>query len=255
MEEQLKETIATAKDYFTHKDFKRAESLFKKVLRSNQWLPDVHNYLGLIYHDKGKFDNALESFEKALEINPSYTEASLNLAVTYHDMGHYREAQEIYGRVNKGSEGQHGKMSTFARSKMANRHAEIGDIYRSMACFKEAIHEYQKALKLAPNFPDIKMKLAIAFREKGEKTKAVQTLRQILKKFPAFAQARLNLGITLFTTGKKKQAVEEWKKVLETEPENKIALMYLRLSATNTNGNKSKAKRSTKSKKTKRKRR
>lgn len=71
----------------------------KKAIALKPDYPDLHNYLGIAYGNKGMTDDAIEEFETALKINPYYMKARLNLALALYDCGRYVEAQNHIERV------------------------------------------------------------------------------------------------------------------------------------------------------------
>ena len=132
--------FSEGKRAFQQHNYETAQKLFTKLIRKRPYFADVYNMLGVIYHNSGQFNDAVKFFEKALKINPKYTEALLNLAVLYNDLGKYKRARELYAKVQEKSREQKGsKMDPFIRAKLANRHAEIGDIYEGIGFFREAV--------------------------------------------------------------------------------------------------------------------
>ena len=96
MDEKIKHMLSLGREHFESGEYDRAEKLLTQVIRENRSFADVHNMLGVIFHDQGRFTQAQECFERALDINPSYTDAALNLAVTYNDLGRYADAKRVY---------------------------------------------------------------------------------------------------------------------------------------------------------------
>jgi len=228
--DEARNLFSEGKKAFQLHQFDRAQKLFSQLIKKNPYFADVYNMLGVIQHNAGQFSDATRYFEKALKINPKYTEALLNLAVLYNDLGEYKKARKLYAKVQaKSKEHKGGKMDPFIRAKLANRHAEVGDIYEGIGFYKEAIEEYHKALKLAPTFHDIRCKLAICLREQGKYTDSVKEFRKILKSNPKYYYAQVQLGVTQYASGKPKDAVKQWNKVLKDQPSHEGAKMYLRL--------------------------
>ncbi len=58
-----------------------------------------------------------------------FAEAALNLAVTYNDRGKYEKAREVYSRIKVSPAGASQGLDPFARGKIANMHAEVGQAY------------------------------------------------------------------------------------------------------------------------------
>lgn len=229
MDESLKQLIALGKSHYQRREYARAEKYLAQVVERSQSFADVYNMLGVIYHDQGQFAKARRSFEAALKLNPSYTEAALNLAVIYNDMGRYQEAKEVYTSALRRSSGAPGEMDPFVRGKIANMYADIGDAFSSSGMWDEAIREYRNALALAPDFVDIRMKLAGALRDKGDKEEAVDELRRVVETRPTWLEGHIALGVALYSAGHIEEATGLWESVLDRAPGNRTAEMYLAL--------------------------
>lgn len=229
MEPLLQDLIERGKKSFKNRDFIRAERCFLAVTREGRQYPDILNLLGVIYHHQGKFNNAIDSFKQAIAINPDYLEASLNLAVLYNDLGQYQEARKLYNRLGKKTAGQRSSIDPILKGRMANQHAEMGDTYRRLGYFKEAVEEYEKALGLAPEFSDIRLRLGVALREMGQLTRSKRELKKVAHQKPYYHKGLIQLGVTLYMGGQKKEAAREWQHVMKRDPQNETAALYLSL--------------------------
>jgi tetratricopeptide (TPR) repeat protein len=229
MDDVLKELLTLGRSYYQRKEYARAEQYLTQVVEQNQSFADVYNMLGVIYHDQGQYQKAQRAFEAALRINPGYTDAALNLAITYNDTGKYKEAQEAYQQALHHSGAASGKLDSFVQGKLANMHAEIGDVYASAGMHAEAVTEYQRALALRPGFVDIRAQLAAAFRDAGNREQAIAEYEEIVRQNPSYIPARLNLGLSLYAAGRKEEAAEQWRAVLELSPGNRNADTYMKL--------------------------
>ena len=225
----LNELLKLGRDAYRKKEYSRAESYLTRVLEKAQNFADVHNMLGVIYHDRGQFAKAQHHFERALEINPSYTEAALNLAVTYNDLGKYKRARDLFNRAMQAARAAPGELDPFVQGKIANMYADIGEVYHNAGILDRAQQEFEKALELGPGFVDIRMKLAQVLWEKGERHKALEQLRRIVSEKPGFVAARIQLGMTLYSLGKVDEAKAEWEEVVRMDPDNRSCKMYLKL--------------------------
>lgn len=228
IKERIRDLIVQGRKFFDSGDYDRALPLLKKVSELDSGLPDILNMLGLIYHNKGNFNLALQAFEDALTINPNYTEASLNLAVTCNDLGRFQEAKFVYARAKQSAK-VGSTLDLYVKGKLANMYAEIADMYQTLGHPLEASEEYRKALELRPTFVDIQTKLGISLREIGKLHDSLEVLTAAVKQDPNYYLASINLGLTYFTMGKMGDAVRVWKSVLKRDPQNEKAQMYLRL--------------------------
>jgi len=228
--DDVRNLFSEGKRAFQQHQYDVAQKMFTKLIRKRPYFADVYNMLGVIHHTSGQFNDAAKFFEKALKINPKYTEALLNLAVLYNDLGKYKRARELYAKVQEKSREHKGnKMDPFIRAKLANRHADIGDIYEGIGFFNEAIEEYEKALKLGPTFHDIRCKLGICLREMRRYNVSIDEFKKVIKSNPKYLYAQVQLGVTYYAAGKSKEAIREWKAVLKKQKDHEGAQMYLRL--------------------------
>lgn len=219
---QLGKNLARAKNY------DRAEEIFLKILKQHK-LADVYNALGLIYADKGQFNFAEIAFKQALKINPQYMEAALNLSVVYNNLGLGKKSKEIYRKLKKYGAKSRGAMDFLLMQKIANMHAEIGDLYHSVGEYKLAIAEYEKAVDLCPQYIDIQTKLGSAYREAGNAAKALQIFSKSKSKATKFAPYWIALGVTYYAKNNRSAARKSWAKAVKLEPRNKVALAYSKL--------------------------
>jgi tetratricopeptide (TPR) repeat protein len=226
MDDKLREALATGRELYRQKEFVRAEPHLAQIADAKLPYADVHNMLGVIYHDVGQFSKAQACFEEALRINPAYTEASLNLAVTYNDMGRYAEARDLYLGALTSSTRPGGKLDSFVMGKLANMYADIAEVFASSGAFDEAIGEYRRALALRPTFIDLRLKLAQALRDAGRAQEALRELRAILHQNADYLPARLNLGLTLFSVGDAAGALATLDAVLADHPQHSRARVY-----------------------------
>jgi tetratricopeptide (TPR) repeat protein len=219
------------KEAFDHHDYKKAEQYLGQVIQAGFEFADVYNMLGIIYHQGGKYEKAVQSFEKALEINPNYTDASMNLAVIYNDMGLLDKAKAVYldAQARAQTKASPKGLDPFSLGKLSNLHKDVGDVYVSYGMYEEAIEEYTKALALNPDFVDIRTKLGIALRDTRKYDDALVHLKRAVSERPDYIPAFLALALCYFKMEKTKDAKDILAKVKKAEPDNKIAALYLKM--------------------------
>ncbi len=225
--EPLPEALDRAEAMAQQGQWEEAEALLLDLHGRFPDFADICNRMGYLYHQRGELALARDFLEKAVRLNPDYTEASLNLALTCNEQGDYQRAEEVVGRAQDRTRHHHPSLDPFVAGKLANKHRELGDIYRALGMLSDAADQFSKALALAPSFTDIQVRLGVTLREMGALDEAVEALARAAERRPDFPDARIQLGITWFSKGFVDRAVEEWKETLRRNPGNPKAAMYL----------------------------
>src|SRR3989337_1490784 len=196
MTPEQQEKYEQGKACFDQGKLNDALKCFLELTRDNSdRFADVHNQVGIIYHQKGIFQNAITNFEHALKINPSYTEAAINLSIVYNELGKYDEASKIFQMAVKTVSKARKIKDPYIEGRLANEHAQLGTAYRDNGEFEQAIETFQKAIEINQ------------------------------RHLPAV----INLGITYYMMGFVDLALREWKNALAVDPENRDAKVYISL--------------------------
>ena len=141
----------------------------------------------------------------------------------------YTEARDAYRRANESvtRPGVEATQGNLFRGKIANLHSELGKLYLALGQHEEAIREYRKALSVAPEFPDLRVKLAVALREAGRLSEGLQEIERALEEHPGGIAALTQHGILLYLLGRKDKARRAWEDALYRDPLNKLVQLYL----------------------------
>jgi tetratricopeptide (TPR) repeat protein len=228
MNRDLAAWITLGKKAYAERNFQRAESLLRKAIAGGANYPDIHYTLGIICHHGGKLEEAVREFERSIAQNPRYTESLMSLAITLNELGRYEEAKAAYLKAAQSLTRQ-GKMEQGNQlaGKIANLHAELGELYLALGKNREAITEYRKALLVAPGFPDLRVRLAIALKESGDYEEGLSELARALTDSPGMISALAQRGMILYLMGRKKEARDAWETALFQDPLNKLIHLYV----------------------------
>ncbi len=210
------------------------EALFylQQALKNNPGYADIHNYIGTALSLLGRYEEAVAAFLKSIELNPNYIEAHVNLGLTYSLMGKVEDANREFSIVEELeiSKSKTDKEIGFsAKAKISNLHKDIGLLYLEINMLDEAIEEFRKALRLTPDFPDIKFYLAKALYEKEVINEAIDVLKDIIKMKPDFVSAYLLLGRCYYKNGDLKSAKEVWEEGYKIDPTNTKLNSYIKM--------------------------
>ncbi len=229
MDKKTLQRLERGREHYKKREYSKAEPYLLKVAQEETGFADIMNMLGVIYHDRGQVALAQEYFEKSIRINPRYTEAALNLAVTYNEQGMYDQARKIHEHATSLQFDEEREIEPFARGKLTNMHADLGQAYAELQILDKAIFQYREALSLNPGFVDIRTTLGQLLKDAGHFEEAILEFEMVEKERPGYIPAMVSLGATLFAMGDKEKARAQWAQVLEQDPSNRTAGMYFRL--------------------------
>ena len=97
-------------------------------------------------------------------------------------------------------------------------HASLGAALADAGRMAEAIPEYDKALRLRPNFLNARDNLGSALISVGRVGEAIRQLEESLRQDPEDAQAHLNLGVALDTLKRTSEAIPHYQAALGHDP-------------------------------------
>ncbi|MCL2625631.1 MAG: tetratricopeptide repeat protein [Cystobacterineae bacterium] len=229
MNEAVWQQVALGKGFFEKNQYYEAEECLRKVVEGGGRYADVFFMLGMMAHERQALKEAKEFFESAIELNASYADAWLGLSLTLGELGLYEEAREAQEKARHIRLSPTGEIDAYVKQKIANRYSEIGEILTSAGWFEKGVAEYQRALDLCPEFVDIRLKLANAYMEGGDREKALEELSHILQMQADYFPARVRYGLVLYSLDRTAEAKAAWEYVLQRSPNHRVAKMYMNL--------------------------
>ncbi|HPM76110.1 MAG TPA: tetratricopeptide repeat protein [bacterium] len=225
MKDQTRQLLDQGNAAFARRDYATAETCFTQVLKTHRRFPDLYGKLGAIYHQKGRFTDAIKLFAEALKLNPDYLEARVNLLVLLNDLGYYQHAEKLLSKLN----GMAANPGALNMGRLATRHMECGDLYYSLHLYEHARVEYEHACKLRPGWPDLRLKLGVVYRRLRREADALRELETAVALNPKYLEGRAELGLTYYQAGKVDHAKSLWKGVLAQDPQHGRTQRYLSL--------------------------
>ena len=221
--------IAKGKESLAQNDYVSSISALKEASDREPGYADVRQLLGVALSLAGQPEAALAEFDRAIALNPSYVEAHLNRAITLNDLGRYEEARVAFRHA---WDSDHSAGRPFSRSvsaRLANMHMELGDLYADLGSYRQAVEQYTSAVRLRPDFLDIRNKLARALMERRDLQEALKEIQAILADHPDYVEARVNLGLVFYRLGQYDLATEEWRTCLQRNPDHPKARAFLNM--------------------------
>ncbi len=177
-----------------------------KAINRNQYVPQFYNTLGIVFEALGKFDEAILAYQQAVFIMPDYAEAYHNMAIAMQSLGQYASAVERCRQAISLGPNDAQAYNTMAYS------------LEKQQLYDEAIENYNKALQLEPGFVEAYNHLGVVLNEQGRTAEAIENFEQALQYDPYYAEVYNNLGIALKEQMKFAEAIENFEKALQLDP-------------------------------------
>lgn len=226
-QQSVESLVRMAQEDLARSSLNSAEKILEQAVLVNNQVPEVFHLLGHVYTKKGKFKKATLAFERALNLDPFHTEAAIALSSLYNDMGKYKEGAQVFSKTKKRLEKLQPGFDPRINKQLSERHAELGAFYIRYERFREAYHEFAKALNLEPDNLQFHLQMGKCLFRTGDKEGALALLRKAVEKHPKSPELKIQLGICYHTQKRLAEAQREWMEAQALDPENKMAQMYL----------------------------
>ena len=128
-----------------------AITAYRKAIKLNSKLAPIYVNLGLVLSDLAdleKKEEAIKAYRKAIELDPKLAYAYVNLGLVLSDLEKKEEAIKAYLKALSLPEDTSGTPTT----AHTLAHNNLGWIYQQQGKLKEALAEYEAALKIDPKF-------------------------------------------------------------------------------------------------------
>jgi len=159
-----------------------AVELIQQAIAINENNHLYHSNLGASQLAMGRLGDAIASCQRAVELAPNYAAAQFNLARAYQAAGEITAAEAGYRRT----------------LQVDPRHAEsrlnLGNLLFDRGEIQSAIVEFRASVHCNPNFAYAHYNLGNALLEIGQTDEAIACLQTTIKLKPDYAEAYNNLG-------------------------------------------------------------
>ena len=180
-----------------------AVDFIEKAIVANPSSPLFYCNLGIILNESGSPQIAITSLTKAIALKPDFPEAHFNLANAWHNTGQDEEAIYSY------------KTAIRYNPEFAKAYYNLGFILDSQNKHDEAIQSLKEVLRIKPNEYGMLNTIANAFLQRGDLQMAVKIYTQALPLRPDNVEALNNLGHTYNQLGQYKEAMFFFTKALQ----------------------------------------
>jgi predicted TPR repeat methyltransferase len=188
-----------------------AKTLYRKILDVAPDYADAQHFFGVLMHQSGDSDAAVELINRSIALNPGQPNYFNNLGNVLVEAGRPGEATDAYERV------------IALAPDHANAHNNLGALSKAQGKFAEAARAYQKAIELNPSHVDAHNNMGKLLAAQGRTKEAVGWYCKAITLMPDHPDARKLLGIAYYTLGQIGKAADVYRQWLADEPESPIA--------------------------------
>jgi tetratricopeptide (TPR) repeat protein len=205
------------------KEYFEAKKLLMKAEQVFSENPNTLNNLGLALQELGEYDLALSKYNSAIKINAQFSEAFNNRGLLNLQLGNFEDAISNFLQAIRWN------------SSFPDPHNNIGLVFFKQKNYHEAIIKFKEAIHLKKDYAFAHNNCGLALHEYGESVQGLKFINQaILLKYD-FPEAHNNAGMCLHSLYKFQEAIECYQKAIALKPNYSeayanqgIALMYLR---------------------------
>ena len=167
----------------------QAELLYRQILAEQPAHEGAILYTGVMAHQQGRNDVALDLIRKAIALNPDVPEAYNSLGVVLLAQRRFHEAIVAF------------RQALLLRAGYPNAQYNLGQALNGARQFEEAIIAYRQAILLDPGFANTHNNLGNALMELGQIHAAIAAYEQAVALEPTLPEAHYNLALALLARG------------------------------------------------------
>lgn len=160
-----------------------AEHGYHEALKIDPDHAGAIHLLGVIAHQTGKNDVAVDLINKAIRLKPDYTEAYCNLGLALRELKRLDEAVDSYDKA------------LTLKPDAAEIHFNRGITLRDQGKLDDAAAGLQRSIDQNNNNPSVHFSLGLTLKERGHLDAAITSLRTAIRLKPDFGEAHRHLAV------------------------------------------------------------
>ena len=196
------EILQLASKYHQEGNLQQAEITYKELLKSDPDNVHILNYLGNVFQDQRKYDEAIDCYQKAIQFNQTFAGSYYHIGSVLEVMGQYDEAINYYQKAIKYD------------PNFIGSYNNLGNAYRKLDRLDEAIPYFQKAIELNPNFWGSYYNLGQVYQSKSFDNEAINCYQKVIQLNPNHIATMNNLGNILLERRQINEALSYFNKAI-----------------------------------------
>ena len=204
---RIEQAMQTALYHHQRGELQQAETLYRNVLDREPENVDALHLLGVIAHQLGKHESAVEHISRAIALSPNVAEFYNSYGEAIRAMGDLKKAITLYAQA------------VALKPDFAMAQNNLGVTYQALGKFDEARACYEKAVFFSPGFSEAHFNLGNLFHEQNQLEAAIACYQRALSLAPNHAMARFNLGNALLTLERFEDAIAAYQQAIAIHPE------------------------------------
>jgi len=199
--------FAAALQYIAAGQIEEAERLCRQILAAEPAHADSLHLLGVIAHQAGRTNAALELIERALAIRDDSAPYHNDCGNVLRRLGRLDEALGHYGRA------------LVLAPDYAEAHNNLGIALKEQSALDLAAARFREAVRLKPDYAIAHYNLGNVLQEQDALEESIAAYRRALALQPSYAKAEMNLGNALWRLGRFDDAAACYRRATAINPE------------------------------------
>jgi len=168
--------------------------------------PLYHSNRGEMCRIAGRLDEAIRAGERAVALDANAPSAWSNLGIAYYDKGDLDKAERCQKRAIK------------LNPRLVNALNNLGSIRRQQKDRDGAIDYYRQVLAINPDYPEANNNLGAVLLEEEHFEEAMKALQNAIRLRPRYADAYCNLGLALSGLEQMDPALQAFQQAVALRP-------------------------------------
>jgi tetratricopeptide (TPR) repeat protein len=208
----------------------RAHALFQRAIALDANSSVLHFLLAETLYNRGLHEDAMRSVRRSIELNPDNPDALYLIGFILGDLGRSEEAAEanrravmlnptlVRAQANLSLEMYRHEVTPSRQQKTpAGAHITLGRALRQKGYFREALHEYEKAIEGGEANAEVLQAMLELYLLQRDTGAAIATADRFAREFSPTAKTWNGRGVALQLEGRHAEAEQSYHRALEID--------------------------------------